>query len=78
MSPTPAKTVSELRSLSDDELIKQHDYLALRTGVGIDYYLSELERRQVDRRSALLVRLTWIITVLTVVNVLAVAISLIR
>lgn len=71
-----AKSLIELRSLSDDELIGQHDLLASTTGVGIDYYLGELERREREKQNRLLVRLTWIITVLTGVNVIAVIASL--
>lgn len=47
--PQSAKTIAELRSLSDDGLVKQHDQLAVSTAVGVSYYLEELERRSVDR-----------------------------
>jgi len=70
-----AKTITELRALSDEQLIEQHDQLAKNTVVGISYYLSELERRQVERQGRLMLRLTWVVTVLTVINVAAVVVS---
>jgi hypothetical protein len=76
INPLGAKTLATLRSLSDDELVEQHDILAGSTLVGIDYYLGELERRRADRQARQMLRLTWVVTVLTVVNVVAVIISL--
>jgi hypothetical protein len=74
--PQMAKTIAELRSLSDGELIKQHDKLAESTQVGTGYYLAELERRQVERQGRQMLRLTWVVTALTIVNVVAVVASL--
>lgn len=71
-----AKTIAELRTLSDDELIEQHDKLAESTQIGTGFYLAELERRQADRQSRQMLRLTWVVTGLTVVNVVAVIASL--
>lgn len=71
-----AKSISELRALSDDELIEQHDQLAESTSVGVRYYLAELERRRVNRQSRQMLWLTWIIASLTVINVVAVVASL--
>lgn len=71
-----AKTIAELRAMSDDELIEQHDTLAGTTQVGTGFYLAELERRQVDRQARQMLRLTWVVTGLTVVNVVAVMASL--
>jgi hypothetical protein len=50
----------------------------LRTGrypIGVDYYLTELARRDADRQTRTMLHLTWVIAVLTVVNVVAVAYS---
>jgi hypothetical protein len=74
--PQSAKTIADLQALSDDELVKQHDVLAASTSVGVSYYLEELERRRADRQGRLMLRLTWIVAALTVVNVVAVVISL--
>jgi len=75
-NPQGAKTMAELRSLSDKELVQQHDMLARSTVVGISYYLSELERRTAERQGRQMLRLTWVVTALTVVNVIAVVVSL--
>jgi hypothetical protein len=80
-TPEWAKTISELRSLSDAELIAQHDELItgkFQTGdaVRTDYYRDELSRRAVERQGQRMTRLTAVIAVLTVVNVVAVTIAL--
>ena len=74
--PQSAKTIAELQALSDDELVRQHDVLAASTSVGTGYYLDELRRREADRQGERMLRLTWIVTALTVVNVVTVTISL--
>lgn len=71
-----AKTISELRGLSDEQLMIEHDRVATNTVVGISYYLDEIDRRQVDRQQRQMLRLTWVVTVLTVINVVAVVASL--
>jgi len=43
--------------------------------VGIDYYLSELTRRVVERQGKRMERLTWAIFGLTLVNVLILILS---
>jgi hypothetical protein len=75
-----AKKIGELRELSDEELVRQHDDLVTGgTAVSQEYYLQELARRDTSQReasmvdlTAKLVRLTWAIFGLTVVNVAAV------
>jgi hypothetical protein len=76
--PASAKSIAELRSLSDAELIEQHDILAgdAGGGVGVNYYLAELERRRAGRQAHQMLALTWVVAALTVVNVVAVIISL--
>lgn len=75
-----AKTLEELRSLSDEELVRRHDREAEGTVVGVDYYLDELHRRDVERTNQIVVdktkritELTWMITGLTLVNAVAAA-----
>ena len=70
--PSAAKSIAELRSLSDEELIRQHDSLAQTTGVGISYYLEELHRRRIDRQNRRMEVLTVIIGILTLINVVVV------
>ena len=76
--PMHAKSIAELQELSDEGLVAQHDALFKGTVVGVDYYLAELERRQTARQGWLLVRLTWIIAILTAINVVAVVADLAR
>ena len=45
-----AHSIEELRRLSDDELIRQHEEAAKSTLVGTGYYLDEIRRRESDRR----------------------------
>jgi hypothetical protein len=77
--------------MPDEELVRQHDHLALTTTQGVDYYLTELARRDADRQGARMVDLTaeirtltgniqsmtGTIRMLTIVNVVLVAISLV-
>jgi hypothetical protein len=81
MSAITPRTVAQLRALSEDELVGLHDQMATETNRVIDdvrYYLEELARRESERRERLMVRLTWVITVFTAVNLLLVAAVLIR
>jgi hypothetical protein len=48
-----AHQLEELRALSDDELVAMHDENAKNTVVGIDYYLNELQRRELSRQAKL-------------------------
>jgi len=70
-----APSLAQLRAMATDELIARHDKLATNTSVGTAYYLTELDRRESAKRERLMLRLTVVITVLTVVNVAAVLLS---
>ena len=80
-SPQWAKGLAELRSLSDKELVRQHDVKALGDGVdsgtcvGLNYYLQELARRDSERQTKVMLRLTWFIAALTLVMVAVVVLS---
>jgi hypothetical protein len=86
--PTRAKTLVQLRDeMEDADLIEAHDSL-LKTAnyvIGPDYYLTELSRRDQERASEVMVeqtrtmvKLTWVIAALTVVNVIAVIVAAVR
>lgn len=75
--PSSAKTISELRGLSDGDLIEQHDALANHTQVGVDYYLSELNRRVANRQGRRMEQLTIVIGGLTLINVAAVVVDIV-
>jgi hypothetical protein len=74
-TPSAAKSLADLRDLTDLELVAQHDRLAGHTQVGISYYLEELHRRAVVAQGKRMERLTQVIAVLTVVNVAAVIVG---
>jgi hypothetical protein len=42
--PQRAKTIAELRSLSDEELVRQHDMLTATTTAGTRYYLARIRQ----------------------------------
>jgi hypothetical protein len=72
------ETVTQLRKLSDDELVGLHDNMADHTTVGTKHYLDELARREAARQTESIVgltqtmaRLTWLIAGLTLVNLVA-------
>jgi hypothetical protein len=71
--------LKELRAMSKDELIANHDHLAKTTSVGVNYYLDELARRDAAEVGRRPLTLTWVIaaltlgiTILTVANLIAV------
>ena len=54
--------------MSDEDLEKDHDYLADRTGVGLEYYLAELNRRRQNHQTNLIICMTFVITIATLIN----------
>ncbi len=66
-----AETLEQLRNLREEELVRLHDQRAKRTEVGTAHYLQELARRDSQELNRTMVRLTWVITFLTAVNVAA-------
>jgi len=72
-----AKKLSELHGLTYDELVKQHDELIDAGGYTANpsYYRQEIERRDDERKTTTMVRLTWAIAALTLVNVIAVLVD---
>lgn len=72
-----AKKLKELRKMNKDELIKEHDEQAVMTQVGLDYYLNELFRRDLEAYNRTIknctiaiVIMTVIITISTIVNII--------
>ncbi len=68
-----AKTLEELRQMSDEDLVRAHDQLIKGSGqvhVGINYYREEISRRESVNQGRRLERLTWAIVILTIVLVL--------
>jgi hypothetical protein len=81
-----AHTLKELRAMSEEKLIEEHDAIASTTSfnnVGLTYYHDELKRREQDRQTATIIKytrlmlfLTICIALLTIINVIAVALPL--
>lgn len=75
----------QLEALSDHDLIRRYNAAATNTVVGTAFYLEELSRRSAARENARMLEmtatlrlLTWVITGLTVVNLIAVLVPLFR
>lgn len=47
-----AYTLEQLRALSDDELVRQHDEIAPMVSMGTQYFVDELRRREYERAAA--------------------------
>ena len=82
-----ARTWTELRSLSDEELIAEHDKLAQLTGVGLGYYLEEMRFRHLNRDSERMLNYTqtilgytkwvkWMTVIITVATIISVVVVL--
>ena len=74
--PGMALSLSDLRSLTDDELVERHDYQAKTTVVGTQYFLDELNRRYQERQTKAMLRFTKWITLMTVAITSATVINL--
>jgi hypothetical protein len=78
--PHSGKTIAQLRGMSDDDLVAAHDAIAGLSGSysTADDYRAELARREVNRQTSVMLRLTWSITVLTLANAGLVAYSVLN
>ena len=74
MSRSPSLT--ELRALSEDEIIERYNQLATQTVVGTAFYLDELRARDLERSTRMMTRLTQWIFALTAVVTLATLVQL--
>ena len=70
---TRGTSLRELQKLPEAELVRRCDHLLasprLHLMLGPDAYLDELTRRKTERQTTWVIRLTWIIAVLTLVLV---------
>ena len=71
-----APNISELRQMTDEQLIATHDGLAPDVLVGLQYYIDELSRRNQSKQTEAMLRytrwiagMTFIVTLATIVNV---------
>jgi len=78
--------IKELREMTDEQIIKEHDDLAQQTShnnLGLNYFINELQRREQNRQTETMLlytrRMLWLtvfVALLTAVNVFAVFIPL--
>ena len=61
--PGMAVSLSNLRNLTDDDLVQRHDFQAKTTVVGSEYFLDELNRRYQERQPKAMLRFTKWITI---------------
>ena len=80
-----SETVAKLREISDDELVRLHDAHAKNTVVGTAHYLAELGRRDQQRATDAMLRytrqmtrMTVVITIATIINLILIAVTLVR
>ncbi len=66
-----ANSLSELKSISDEDLVLAYDREAKRTAVGINFYLEEIRYREATKLNQRVERLTRLMTVLTVIITIA-------
>jgi hypothetical protein len=70
-----APTIEELEAMSNAEIRALYNEEATHTVVGLEWYREELRRRALERQTAKLVTLTWVLAALTAVNVVLVAVT---
>jgi hypothetical protein len=80
-----SEKIAELRAMTDEQLIDNHDRLASGTVIGTRHYLDELRHRDAARSERRMIdltgqirTLTLVVTALTVVNVVLVAWAILR
>jgi hypothetical protein len=76
-NPRHTKPLAHLRGMTEAELVEQHDGV-IKTTAGIiatpDYYLNELARREAERQTKTMVRMTkWIVGLTIVIGILTAA-----
>lgn len=58
---------NDLIKMSEEELIRAYDQTAEHTSVGLNYYSAEIVRRSNEKMNRTMVRLTWVITIMTTI-----------
>jgi hypothetical protein len=74
------KSLAELRDLADDALVGRYDEL-VKDGKYVarpEDYLAELRRREAERATTTMTRLTWAIAAMTLINMAFVVWSAVR
>ena len=68
-------SLAQMREMSDEQLIREHDQHAAHTVVGTQYYLDELRHRDLERMSSASERLSRQAVLLTLVNTILAVIA---
>jgi len=68
--------IKELRNLSDEHLIKEHDRKAESTVMGTNFYMQELDRRSRVEFERTTRRLSWLSALASIMAVIVSGISL--
>ena len=69
-------SIKQLRKLTDEQLIQEHDDKAKNTVVGTQYYMDELDRRSRDRNEKAMLKLTIVSTVTSIVAIIIAVIAI--
>ncbi|MGE3062973.1 MAG: hypothetical protein AB7T10_05000 [bacterium] len=71
-----SKLYADLRKMTKDELVKNHDIVSQKTMVGISYWLNEIERRDREDHEKIMFdytkqikTMTLIMTIATILNI---------
>lgn len=70
-----APKLSELKNMTDEEIEKKYDEFAKNTCVGTGFYLDELNRRASQRINESMLKLTIVMTILTVAMLVLTAVN---
>jgi hypothetical protein len=71
MSSPPS--LAQIEAMTDEELRETYDGMRSNVNVGLAWYRDEIHHREIRRRTDTLVRLTWVVAGLTVLNAVFVA-----
>ena len=73
-----AHKLIELRGMSDEDLVREHDEMAQHTIMGLNYYRDEIQRREIAAMNRRMERLTWSVSIMTAVILVLTALLLWR
>ncbi|MFH1367937.1 MAG: hypothetical protein ABII64_02295 [Elusimicrobiota bacterium] len=59
------ETLKELKSMSDEELFKVYDEVAKQTGKSTSFYITEINRRDQEKQTSIMIKCTKWITFMT-------------
>jgi hypothetical protein len=77
LSNVSTPRLSELRAMRDEVVAEQFDAAAPRAGGGISFWREEVARREVERQTRTIVRLTWAIAAMTLAILLATIVNVV-